>query len=134
MTINPNASIVRSIDAFSFPQIEQGTNIDLEAWLMEVEYFSDLGTPEGDLMLIQLAANSPDMRHASPETKLILSKVKKIGVTKRWDPTLSPNSKNVLNGMRVELQERSRKMDEENPKPSCVKRLNFDDYIHDEFF
>ena len=100
-------------------------NDELEAWLTQVEYYSKLGF-EGQCTLKDLAENPPSFTNAPPEAFEVLNKIKNVVVSKKYDPTLSPNSKSALTSL-------FRQLPSLENSPSVRKRLNFDNVMDVEF-
>lgn len=100
-------------------------NIRLSYWLEQVRYHSLNGASEGQESLEQIAKNCPSFEGASPEELGILVRIKDVVESKKLDPTLSPNSKQLLNKLieQVSPQQRPARTS------TARRRLNFDDVI-----
>lgn len=75
------------------PQIDY----DLIYWLEQVRYHSLNGASEGASSLLNLANNTPNFENVPQEWLEVLEKINGVVQTKKYDPTLSPQSKRVLN-------------------------------------
>jgi hypothetical protein len=107
------------------PGFQITRNIRLSYWLEQVRYHSLNGASEGQESLEQIARNRPSFEGASPEDLEILNKIKDVIESKQLDPTLSPNSKQLLN----KLIEQVTTQQQPTRQPTARRRLNFDDVM-----
>ncbi len=85
----------------------------LEHWLVAMETYAEDGSFESREAVLKLSRALPSCESLPQDVQESLRKIKTLAESGKWDPTISPNSKQVL------------KRFTRQPNTNCVKKLTF---------
>lgn len=97
-------------------------NSQQDAWLKLVAFHAESCSAESQQCLAELAENAPLFEPMDDSAQDLIERVKSAAKNNKYDPKLSPDSKNLqysLSKMEIDYSI--------HPKPKCVRKLNFDD-------